>query len=265
MSKKEVKAKEAKRKIDIKKIDKKVWIIIGAVAAGLLVGIPLIINAIPKGQTEDEPTNVVSGETSTDDKKEKELTIKDSGWTYYTVAGWGGYISYGVEVYNSSEYYLASFPKVKCTGRDEDGKILFSYDELVDYVYPKETIFVGTTFNVDEKPATIEITVEVSKNNWESTKGATYPKNNTQIVSNVSEQKDDNLVIYNGEIENTSDTDLSNDILTVIFKKDGKIVGGNNTYSDNLDAGQKSIFTIYASTPPVYDTYEVSARIGSIN
>ena len=71
--------------------------------------------------------------------------------------------------------------------------------------------------------------------------------------------------IYNGEVENTSDTDLDNDILTVIFREDGKIVGGNNTYSDDLDAGQKSIFTIYANNVPDYDKYEISARIGSIN
>ena len=241
----------------------KIAIIVSAIVVGV-VATAFIISSLSNNSAGDEPTNVVSGETANENSSEKKLEIKEQGWSYVK-SSWGGYISYGVAVYNPNGEYLAGFPKVKCTGKDADGKILFSYDENIDYIYPKETVFVGSTFNVDEKPATIELSIEMSKKDWESARSVNYPKNNSQIVSNISEKKDDEMRIYNGEVENTSDTDLDNDILTVIFREDGKIVGANNTYSDDLDAGQRSIFTIYANNVPDYDKYEISARIGSIN
>lgn len=254
--------KRGERKFMQKK-STKIILAVAAVVIGVIV-VALIINATAKGGVEDEPTNVVSGETTKVDSSEKKLQIKDSGWSYIK-SSYGGYISYGVEIYNPNEQYLASWPTIKYTGKDENGAILFTYDDLVDYIYPKETIYHGSTFNVDEKPATLEITVEAPSKKWENAKSANYPKNNTQIVSNVSERKDGDMRIYNGEIENTSDTDLSDDVIVVIFKKNDKIVGGNYTYSDDLDAGQKSTFTIYADHVPDYDKYEVSARVGSIN
>ena len=246
------------------KLNKKVIAIIAAVAVAGIAVVICIVSLAGKNGTGDEPTNVVSGEATQEDSSEKKLQIKDSGWTYVK-SSYGGYISYGVEIYNPNGQYLAGFPTIKYTGKDENGTILFTYDDLVDYIYPKETIYHGSTFNVDEKPATLEITIEAPSKKWENAKSANYPKNNTQIVSNISERKDNDMRIYNGEIENTSDTNLDNDIIVVIFRKDGKIVGGSYTYSDGLDAGQKSTFTIYTDHVPDYDKYEVSARVGSIN
>ena len=139
----------------------KTAIIVSAVVVGMAT-IALIIGGLLKNSTGDEPTNVVSGETTNENSSEKKLEIKEQGWSYVK-SSWGGYISYGVAVYNPNGDYLAGFPKVKCTGKDTDGKILFSYDENIDYIYPKETVFVGSTFNVDEKPATIELSIEMSK------------------------------------------------------------------------------------------------------
>ncbi|MBQ9171885.1 hypothetical protein IJ162_02135 [Candidatus Saccharibacteria bacterium] len=244
------------------KSKKTIPIIAGAIAIAIVVIIIIVVFAIPRGQESDEPINSAGGESS-QDFQAKTLKIKQSGWSYIKSDN-RGYISYGVELFNLDNSYMASFPKIVCTGKDSEGKILFSYDEIVDFIYPRETIFVGDTFNVDEKPDTIELSVEIANRNWETPKSTIYPKNNSQIVSNVAERKGDFSTMYTGEVENTSDADISNDVITVIFKKDGKIVGGGNGYSDSLNAGQKSTFTIDIYAMPNHDTYELTARIGSL-
>jgi len=45
----------------------------------------------------------------------------------------------------------------------------------------------------------------------------------------------------------------------VLFKNEGKNVGGNLTYIDNLNAGQEKAFEISGYDVPEHDAYEVSA------
>lgn len=201
------------------------------------------------------------------ENKEMKLEIKDSGWSYVQDPDWGNYVTYGVEIYNPEDNYLAGFPTVKCVAKDKDGKILFTSTGNLDYIYPGETLYYGDYWNdLKEKPATVEITVEMANDDWENPKTVNYPKNTEIILSNTSEYVDDVLDRhYTGEIENKSGTDISSALIVVIYKKDNKIVGGYYTYSDSLNAGQKTTFDLYASPVPEYDSYELSSHVAMIN
>lgn len=205
-------------------------------------------------------------EKKVDAKDNKEqLTIKNSGWSYFTSDS-TGYISYGIEIYNQNKIYLASFPTIMCVGKDKTGKILFSYDENLDYIYPGETLFYGETFNVDEEPASIELTIEVSNYNFEKIDSVKYPKNTEFKLSNISEFKDKNVERrYTGEIINNSNTDIHAALIVLVYKQNGKIVGGDNTYSDELNSKQKSTFEMYVNHIPEYDSYELTTHVSMIN
>ena len=56
-----------------------------------------------------------------------------------------------------------------------------------------------------------------------------------------------------------SEKDFSQVALTLILKKDGKIVYGNTDYIENLKSKDKSPFEINEYIIPKYDTYEIHA------
>lgn len=210
-------------------------------------------------------TKSISNNTKAETNKQ-ELVIKNSGWSMRQT-DLSTYLSYGLEITNPNEKYLASFPKIKIVGRDDSNKILFSYDETLDYIYPKETLYYGDTIPLDdERPAKIEFTVNVSNDGWENASFVNYPKNTDFSVSNVSEYKDDDHTLrFTGEIENKSNIDIHSASIVVILKKEGNIVGGGYAYSDELNAKQNDTFEMYVSGYPEYDSYEISSHVAMIN
>lgn len=49
-----------------------------------------------------------------------------------------------------------------------------------------------------------------------------------------------------GEITNNSDVDCDDVIITVIYLKDDKMVGGYRNYQDDMSAGKKAAFDVSA-------------------
>ena len=234
------------------------------VASLFLVVLIIAVTACSNSKNIDGDTKTVSNGSSSNDAKSS-LAIKDSGWSFYQ-SDFGNEFSYGFELYNKDKNYLAGFPKVKIVGRDDNNKILFSYDATLDYIYPGETLYYGDTTSIEtERPAKVEFTVSVAKSDWENSKTVSYPKNTDFPISNISEFKDDSDLKYTGEIENKSNTDIHAAAIVVIFKKDNKIVGGANSFSDKLDSKQKDAFEMYVLNPPEYDSYEFSSHVSMIN
>lgn len=231
----------------------------------LIIMIVLLITGCNNTNKTDGNTKSVSNKSSVTATK-NELVIRDSGWTYIE-NDLSNTLSYGVVINNPKGNDLAEFPKIKVVGRNNDDKILFSYDETLDYIYPGETLYYGNSYvGIDERPDKIEINVNVGKNDWEKVKSVSYPKNTDFVVSNVSEFKEDERYLkFTGEIENKSSTDIYAALIVVIFKKDGKIVGGYNTYSNELNKSQKDSFEMYISDYPQYDEYEFSSQVSMIN
>ena len=235
------------------------------IIALLLITILIGFTGCTNNNKSNGDTKSVSNNTKAETTK-KELVIKNSGWSLRQT-DLSTYLSYGLEITNPNGKYLASFPTIKIVGRDENNKILFSYDAGLDYIYPNETLYYGDTIPLDsERPAKVEFTVNVSKKYWENASFVNYPKNTEFSVSNVSEFKDDDHTLrFTGEIENKSNTDINSALIVVILKKDGNIVGGSYTYSDELNAKQNDTFEMYVSGYPEYDSYEMSSHVAMIN
>lgn len=242
-----------------------IWIISGIAIA--VIGIVIAIIIATSGGNKDavEDDSGFKG-TSSSEESTGELEVADSGWTYVQDATWGNSVWYGVAVKNNNKGKVASFPKVKVVARDADNGILFS-DEFtcsLDYAYYGETLYCGGHYgDQTEKPAKVEFKTSVSE--WENESAVNYPRNTDFAIKNVKEKKDGSTTTYTGEIFNNSDTRINAAHIVVIYKKDGKIVGGDMSYSDNLDAHSDDTFQLYVSNPPAYDAYEVTAHVSMIN
>lgn len=237
------------------------FIICGAVIAvvGVVIGVVIALNA-GGGSSSDNTSSSSSGESSGD------LVVADSGWTYVQDATWGNSVWYGVALRNDNKGKVASFPKVKVIARSADNKILFS-DEFtcsLDYAYYGETLYCGGHYGQQtEKPDKVEF--KTSLNEWEDESAVNYPRNTDFSVKNISENKDGSTITFTGEIYNNSKTKINSAHIVVIFKKDGKIVGGDMTYSDKLDANSDDTFQMYVSDGPEYDEYNITTHVAMIN
>ena len=243
-----------------------IWIVSGIAIAVIGIVIALIIALNANGGKESGGDNNGYGESSDNGQSTGELTLVDSGWSYVQDVTWGNSVWYGVAVKNDNKGKVASFPVVKVVARDSNNKILFS-DEFtcsLDYAYYGETLYCGGHYgDQTEKPAKVEFRTSVKE--WENESAVNYPKNTDFAIKNVSEKKDENTITYTGEIFNNSKTKINSAHIVVIFKKGGKIVGGDMTYSDNLDANSDDTFQMYVSNGPDYDGYEITAHVAMIN
>jgi len=78
-------------------------------------------------------------------------------------------------------------------------------------------------------------------------------------ISGTNERVDEWDTAITGKVKNNSASDTDSVGVIVLFKNEGKIVGGNLTYIDNLNAGQEKAFEISGYDVPEHDAYEVSA------
>lgn len=241
-----------------------IWIICGVAIAivGVIIGIIIALNASNGSGDDGGGDNGGSSNSSSSG----ELVVADSGWTYVQSTMWGNSVWYGVAIRNDNKGKVASFPKVKVVARSADDKILFS-DEFtcsLDYAYYGETLYCGGHYGQQtEKPAKVEF--KTSLDEWEDESAVNYPRNTDFVIKNTSEKKDDSTITYTGEIYNNSKTKINSAHIVVIFKKDGKIVGGDMSFSDKLEAGSDDTFQMYVSDAPEYDEYVITAQVAMIN
>lgn len=81
-------------------------------------------------------------------------------------------------------------------------------------------------------------------------------RQNSFVITNVSENPG-RFKNYTGEITNNSGVDFNTVAVTMIYRKDGKIIGGDVEYVKDLSAGETKAFKLSADSEMTqYDTYE---------
>lgn len=226
------------------KIKKGIKIFIAIIIIAAIIA--LIICLFNKGDKKDKT-----------DANESSITITNSGWSFVE-ADTGNYISYGVELINNSKNKIAKEPIIKVIGKDKDGKELFNIDENIAYLSPNQQTYYGKTFSSEEKPDTIEFSIIIEDENFIETKDITYISKDDINLSNIEEIKDDEIIHYIGEIENKSSNNISQLVVSVIYKKDNKIVGGTYSYINNVPGNKTTPLVVDAMNIPEYDTYEIN-------
>jgi len=187
----------------------------------------------------------------------EEIKLLDSGYALYS-NDYSSYLFYAVEVENPNEEYAIHFPEATITVKDADGKIITTEDEYLPSIAAGETYKYGDNIYLDDDvkgDITVEISVANDEYAYEKQEDSEIVPSKDLEVSNVSENEDS----YTGEVTNSSDLDLDLEV-SVIFTKDGKLVGGEKTYVTNVDAGDTKAFEVLAySEFADYDGYEVAA------
>lgn len=210
----------------------------------------------------DESTgNAASSESKEVKKDEKqEVVLTESGYSVQDDGYGYVYLYYSATLNNPNEDYALQFPTITITAKAEDGSIVGTTDQVLNYIAPKDSVTFGSLMDCNGKvPATVEIT---------ASSGDYIPGNSTGVIptsnftiSNTSEIVDEyGSVSYTGEIENIGDTDVDGVAITVTLKNNGQIVYGNTTYVDNLTAGSKKAFELSEYNLPEHTEYVISAN-----
>lgn len=95
----------------------------------------------------------VTGDSSADlSRAQGGLEVVESGWS----ASDGGYVNYALTFSNASSDLTIEFPEILITGRDEDGNIVFADSQMLNVIFPGESLTCGGIAGNGAKPATVE-------------------------------------------------------------------------------------------------------------
>lgn len=184
------------------------------------------------------------------------LELMESG---YTVSE-DGYVSYGVGIENPNTNFEAEFPVIQITGKDADGKIVFSDDQTLMFMLPGAEYYFGGQAGNGTKPETVEFSVSTSKDNWipnDKQSMAIYDISNANEV--VGEFGD---VSYTGELTVLEEwDDVTSACVNVILRSEaGEIVYGDYTFVELPSSGESAPFELHVYDVPDHASYEIYAQ-----
>lgn len=197
--------------------------------------------------------------TKTQNKEFQELILLNSGWNYTKPYKYSN-IYYAVEIKNPNMDYAIEFPTITVTARDADGKILSNEERVLNSIAAGDTIIYGSDMSYEgDTPETVDISVSCNDKNYAKQDNNQYIKQSDFVISNTSENNG-MFKKYTGEITNNSSVDFNTVSISVIYKLNGEMVGGENSFVNNLGAGETKVFEISASSDVgEYDSYEFYA------
>lgn len=202
-----------------------------------------------------ESDNSDAGESGTA-KEEKVVDVKlvESGYTMTD----DSYMKYGFEIENPSEDTAYEFPKVIITAYDENGDVLTTEEQTMNKIQPGEKQAFGSVIDCNgQNPDKVEFVVESGE---KISPADDAIKSSDLEISGTNERTDEfGDTSITGKVKNNSQSDTDSVGVTVLFKKEGKIVLGTTTYVDNLSAGQEKAFDISEYDVPEHDEYVVTA------
>lgn len=210
-----------------------------------------------KSEPKSEPKSTEPAIEKTDSKETpKPLELVESGWS----VGESGYVHYGVGFKNPNTSFEARFPTIKVTGKDSDGKILFSEDQVLSFMLPGATYYYGGQAGNGTAPETVDFSLSVSDRNW-----IANDKQSMEIytISNINEVIGDyGDVDYTGEITaNEEWSDVGSAMVNVILRDDsGNIIFGEFGFADISKAGETIAFDISSYNVPEHSSYEIYAQ-----
>lgn len=202
------------------------------------------------GSTANQPS--ATGEAEAEQKNE--VVIVESGWS----ADDQGYVHYGIVLENKGKQ-SALFPAVTITGKDADGNVVSSDEQILMELGPGQTASWGGQAGTGTAPETVEFSVNVSERNW------TDPKSDAPTfgISGATAQDGGfGTVSFIGEIANLSEeADCDSVAVSVLLRDEaGAIVAGYTGFARNLAAGSTTSFDVFGYGVPAYATFDVTAQ-----
>lgn len=192
--------------------------------------------------------------------EQKELVLIDSGWSTLKESNYTELL-YAVQIENPNSDYAIEFPKIIITAKDAEGKILKNEEQVLNSIAAGDIITYGNSILYEgEIASSVEISVSNGKNDYIKQDDNSYVKSSAFSIDNISENKSKFSTKYTGEITNNSNTDFDMVAISVIYRLEGKLVGGSVGYVDNIGADETIPFEISgASYMENYDSFELHA------
>ena len=183
----------------------------------------------------------------------KGVEIVESGYTLSDE-----YVNYAVVMENKSETTAFEYHKILITAYDANGDVLATEEQTMNEIQPGEKQMFASSVNCNgETPATVEF--EMDSGDAISASDQAVKSSDLEISGTNERGGSFGSIKITGKITNNSVTDTDDVGVTVIFRKDGKILMGETSYIDELSASQSKAFELSAWSVPDHDSYEVLA------
>lgn len=222
------------------------------------------------GNDESSEINESSEESATSfpvesSSSELPLELVDYGWFINDPSGDTAYVEFCGMIKNPNDKLVAQFPKVLVTVKDGDGSIVATEEQVGSIVMPGDTITLCGMFSmlVSGISDDAQIVFDVDWSEF-STDTQIYSEAKTTdfVISNVSERNGSDENFITGEITNNFSKDIDQVNLSIVLRKDGKIVFMENTFVDGLKKGKTKAFEFQRYNAwPEHDTIDVSAMV----
>ena len=190
---------------------------------------------------------------------ENPLEIVESGWS----VGSGGYVNYAFALRNNGSVQV-DYPGVTITGRDEDGRVLFSQEQYVSGIPAGETRFFGFQAGNGTAPAEVEFTPinppDFSLGSAEDTTAAFTVTGAREVSDGLGGIK------FVGEVttdQEGGEGDFGSQVaLTVVLRDEsGAIIYGGTGFATRPAVGETTSFEILTlGAPDDYASFEVYAQ-----
>lgn len=210
----------------------------------------------------DENTIYAQETDDTEDPQPLELT--DGGW--YADPPHSGadtiYLHYCGMMHNPNETLAASYPKITVTISNPDGTVIATDSQTGGTIMPGDTVTLVSMMSVPLGRITDETMVSIQPS-WDSFTSANLkrvPRTTDFEISHVAEQPGSQSFVT-GTITNLTESTVDSVNLSMIMRKEGKIVFIENTFLDDLRPGTPTAFQFDRySAWPEHDTVEFSAQ-----
>lgn len=206
------------------------------------------------GESKPEPESTEAATENTLYVEPEDLEIIESGWS----VGEHGYVNYGVGISNPNDGFEAQQVKLTTTGRDAEGKIVFTQDDYIPFILPGGTSYIGGQAGRETPPDTIEFSVTVDDRHWVK---SDHVSSAIFEIANPNEIASEYAHTYTGELSaNLNWDDIGSARLCVLLRDEsGAIIYGSMSYVDYPAEGQTVPFEIHAPDVPEHATYELNA------
>ena len=224
----------------------------------LLTAFALILMTACGGSAEPAAEGDGSGENDVNETTAAaapaEVQLLDYG---YSVSE-DNFMTCGYVIQNPSEDTAYEFPVVNVTAYDENGDVLATEEQTMNKIQPGETqAFTSLVDCNGTSPDKVEIDIDTGE---AISPSADAIKSSDLEISGTNERTDDlDDTSITGKIKNNASKDTDSAAVTVLFKKEGKIVYGATSFVDNLGAGKEKAFEVTEYNVPEHDSFEVSA------
>lgn len=215
-----------------------------------------------------EDSAILSGSAdsgNSSDSIEQPLELVDSGWYISTQSDDIVYVDFCGMIHNPNKEIIAEFPKITATAKSGDGSILATAEHVGSIVMPEDTIILCYSFSMPLSGLTddMQIIFDVDCKGWAKSVTAHPPVRTTDFaITNVTERNGKKHSFVTGEITNNYSEDIDKINLSMVFKKDGKIVYMDHIFPEDLKSGKAKAFEFERYREwPEHDTIDISALV----